>query len=220
MGVEWLTVVDAGSVTLKALRHLAESLRQGGAKSVMSLHGGYFSILCGSEAGGGAFSGVAHGPEFGEVRAVVPVGGGIPIPRYYIPELHRRVKYREAVQLFTAVGWLKDANAFHSSVCNCDECVATLDGDAAKFVKFGESTAVTVTRKSGFVRLDYPTTEAKEHCLKHYLQRKHREYAAASSQSAIELREDLQRGHSKYKGLLGAEEVSHLEIWRRIFAGE
>jgi hypothetical protein len=219
----WVDELDehsAGSILLKQLRHLGLSLRAGGTRSVLSLHGGYFSILAGSDAGGGAFSGVAHGPEFGEVRAVVPVGGGIPIPRYYIPELHRRVKYREALQLFASEGWLEDAASFHAAVCECTECLATIAGNPKNFVKFGESTAVTVRRKSGFVRLDYPTPEAKEHCLKHYLQRKDREYKAASSQSAAVLRDDLKSGHAKYKALLGAEEVSHLEIWRRIFAGE
>lgn len=218
----WIDELDehaAGSVTLKALHSLAASLRQGGKRSVLNLHGGYFSILVGSAAGGNAFSGIAHGPEFGEVRSVVPVGGGIPIPRYYIPELHRRVKYREALQIFRAQGWLNDADAFHAHVCDCEECMTTLANDPANFTKFGASNAVTVRRKNGFVRLDYPTTEAKEHCLKHYLQRKYREFKAASSQSDQQLLEDLAVGYAKYRDLLGAEECGHLEIWRRILAG-
>jgi hypothetical protein len=216
----WIDELDehaVGTVLLRALLNFARSLRQNGAKSVLNLHGGYFSLLCGSELGGNALSAVAHGPEFGEVRSVVPVGGGIPIPRYYIPELHRRVKYREAVQLFKSEGWLESAKAFHAQVCNCDECLATIAGNPDNFLLFGDSNAVTVRRKTGFVRLDYPTPEAKEHCLKHYLQRKQREYIAASSQARGSLLNDLQNGHSKYRELAGSD-VNHLEIWRRVFS--
>ena len=100
----WVDDLDehkAGGAELKGLIYLAKGLRNRGNNEVINLHGGYFSILAAGTLGDSSFSGVAHGPEFGEHRPVVPVGGGIPIARYYVPKLHERVKYRDTIRILT-----------------------------------------------------------------------------------------------------------------------
>lgn len=75
----WVDNLDeqqAGGAELRGLIELARGLRNGGTREVINLHGGYFSILAAGVLGKSAMSGVTHGPEFGEYRSVVPVGGG------------------------------------------------------------------------------------------------------------------------------------------------
>src|SRR5439155_1265305 len=157
-------------------------------REVINLHGGYFSVLAAGKLGNGAMSGVCHGPEFGESRAVVPVGGGIPIARYYLRHLHTRVRYRDALRYLRLKGWLIDAATFHVNVCDCEECVATLSGDPANFIKYGTGTAKEVRRGGGITRIEYPSGETKLRCLKHYLQKKKFEYQFADSASDHRIR--------------------------------
>lgn len=217
----WVDALDeqsAGGAELSGMLALARGLRKGGARDVLNVHGGYFSILAAGALGSGALTGVAHGPEFGEYREVVPVGGGIPIARYYIPLLHARVRYRDALRIFRAAGSLQNANAFHSQVCNCDECVSAIEGDPANFQRFGDGTVKSVRRRYGIVRIEFPTTETKLHCLRHYLQRKKREYDAAQGASKKTLLGNLEDGENAYKDLAGLDAVAHLRLWRSVLS--
>lgn len=217
----WIDNLDeqsASSSALKALLRLGRGLRQQD-REVINLHGGYFSVLAAGTPGEGALTGVTHAPEFGEYRGVVPVGGGIPIARYYVPELHARVRYRDALQMLRAKGWLESANAFYENVCNCDECVATLDGDPANFVQFGEANTKNVRRRGGgLVRILFPTRAAKNHCLRHYLQKKDKEYKAASKADSKVLLDNLLTGIEKYKDVAGLEGVKHLSVWHKVLS--
>ncbi len=210
----------ASGLELRGLLSIARGLRQAGKREVINLHGGYFSILAAGVLGNGAFSGVTHGPEFGEFRGVVPVGGGIPIARYYIPKLHARVRYRDALRFFQAKRWLDDATGFHSNVCACAECVATLGGDSANFRLFGEGTVKSVRRRNGIVRIEYPTGETKLRCLRHYLQRKRLEYKVAAEGKAEELLKEMDEGVEQFEDVAGMEGVSHLRLWRKILQGD
>lgn len=219
----WIDNLDeqtASGAELRGLKDLCARLRSGGEREVINIHGGYFSILAAGPLGDHALSGVAHGPEFGEFRSVVPVGGGIPISRYYIPDLHARVRYRDAVAMFRSKGWLESAESFHDNVCNCDECLSTLDGDPANFGLFGEGTVKSVKRRHGMVRIEFPTSEAKQRCLRHYLQRKKREFVAASEAPRQVLLDNLKAGEDKYRDVAGLEGVGHLQLWRKVLAPE
>ena len=184
------------------------------AREVINLHGGYFSVLAAGTLGKSAMSGVTHGPEFGEFRSVVPVGGGIPIARYYIPALHTRIRYREAVKFLKAKGWLVSAEAFREHVCDCPECLETLGGDISRFTEFGKGKVKDVKRGSGIVRIEYPTTQTKLHCLRHYLQRKAIEYRFADTASKEQIIANLHDGRG-FKDVMGLDGVSHLQRWEK-----
>ncbi len=216
----WVDNLDeqsAAGAELTGMLNLAKSLRKDRSREVINLHGGYFSILAAGVLGNGAMSGVAHGPEFGEYRSVVPVGGGIPIARYYVPKLHARVRYREAVSIFRQAEWLLSANAFHKKVCGCRECRSILNGDAGNFVKFGEGTPKQVRRRHGIVTIDFPTREAQERCLRHYLEVKHIEYKAALDAPREMLLTNLRTGESQFREFVGNSGVAHLKLWRKVF---
>jgi hypothetical protein len=218
----WVDNLDEQSASgpeLRGLLNMARALRQGGTREVINVHGGYFSILASGVLGDSAFSGVTHGPEFGEFRGVVPVGGGIPIAKYYIPKLHARVRYRDALRLIRAKGWLNNADEFHANVCSCLECTDTIAGNSENFSLFGEGTVKSVRRRNGIVRIEYPTGETKLRCLRHYLQRKRLEYKTAGEGRAKELLGELEQGIEQFEEVAGMEGVSHLRLWSNILGG-
>lgn len=216
--VDELNEHKAGSAELRGLLKLARGLRKGKKREVINLHGGYFSVLAAGNLGDSVMTGVAHGPEFGEHRSVVPVGGGIPIAKYYIPDLHARIKYRDAVSIFREKGCLESADLFHQTVCNCDECRKVIDGNIDNFILFGDATVTNVKRGHGIVRMEFPTGDTKQRCLRHYLERKALEYHNASNKSKIELIEDLRHGREIYQEIIGLEEVTHLELWENVLS--
>lgn len=210
---------SASRLELTGLLDLATQLRNSGKREVINLHGGYFSILAAGTLGKGrVFTGVTHGPEFGEFRGVVPVGGGLPIARYYVPRMHSRMRYRDAQRIFNAMGWLDDAATFHNKVCTCEECRAVIDGNIGNFTLFGQGNVKNVRRKHGIVRIEFPTGETKVRCLRHYLQRKKLEYDAAESLEATKLLAELETSASQYEDVAGLEAVAHLRMWHSIFS--
>lgn len=84
-----------------------------------------------------------------------------------------------------------------------------------RFHLFGEGNARTVKRGARFVRMEYPTRETKERCLKHYLNCKKAEYKLVSKSSKEELREHLKSSKDKFKAYYG-EEISYLDVWGKV----
>lgn len=216
--VDGLNEQSAGRKELNGVLELAKGLRNGN-REVINLHGGYFSLI----ASGGQFreqcyTGVAHGAEFGESRTVVPVGGGIPIAKYYMRLLHKRVKYSEAIFFLKSKGWLDSSELFHANVCDCRECRETLNGNPDNFVLYGISDTKPVRRGSTFINIDYPTQETKERCLKHFLESKKVEYEFAEAATGEEIISNLRKGFELFKGTTGKDYIAYLAIWAKLFA--
>ncbi|OEC32727.1 hypothetical protein SAMN05216600_11812 [Pseudomonas cuatrocienegasensis] len=204
---------------LHACRKLYIKLRGNSEREVINLHGGYFSILNGAPAFGSALSGVCHGPEYGESRAVVPVGGGIPTSKYYVPDMHSREKYRDCVQWFNKAGWLSDSVQFHANVCSCQLCTKVISGDITNFIKFGgEGSIKTIRRGKSFVNLQFPTKDEKINCLRHYLNTKDTEHKKANTFSKMDLLADLNSSIEKLQPITGIEYLSHLVRWRKVLS--
>jgi hypothetical protein len=210
--------LGASESELKGLLKISDKLRDKGKREVINKHGSYFSVLAASGLGNNVLSGVTHGPEFGEYREVVPVGGGIPIARYYIPELHDRIRYRDAARIFKRMGYLESAESFHNNVCKCDRCIEIIKGNADNFIEFGASNPKKVRRGRGIVTIDYPTRETTVNCLEHYLQRKKKEYTSVATKSTEELLEDLERGRRIYEIEMGIDSVGYLKLWHKVFS--
>ena len=199
---------------LKSFLHLCKRLKEC-SNEVINLHGGYFSVLMAGNLGNAVLSGVAHGPEFGEYRSVIPVGGGIPVAKYYIPKLYARVKYRDALSVFKELGWLKDCRVFYENVCSCVLCKEVISNNIENFTKFGSTTVKDVRRRERTIRLEYPIRETKEICLKHYLNIKKEEYKKSGELSREELLSDLKKNKEVFEPVVGIDFVGYLEKWRR-----
>lgn len=218
----WVDEFDEHAVSLSNLRKMVEFCeelkRSAGKRKVINIRGGFFSVIFASSALGAILDGVCHGPEYGEARAVVPVGGGIPTAKYYVPELHKRLRYRDALDVFRRKDWLQSAEVFHREVCACQECKKVISGDAGNFVKFGEGTAKEVRRGQGFVRMEFPDQSTKQKCLKHYLENKAKEYKFVSKVGGGEIKKYLEDALGRYKGILGEEDIGHLRKWVNIIS--
>ena len=196
----WVDNLNESAATgteLKGLVKLAKGLRGNNEKEVINLHGGYFSILSASELGGQAMTGVAHGPEFGEYRSVVPVGGGIPKPKYYMRRLHIRMRYKDAAQLIKKMEWFRDSETYYQNVCGCPACDEVIGKDIGNFTLFD---------------VDAQKERTKERCLEHYLNCKKWEYEFASGKNKDEITRDINKAIETFK-VLGLDTIFHLEKW-------
>lgn len=213
----WIDNFDEKEATLEELKYLYDLFKilKNNDNEVINRHGGYFSILAAGNLGHNTLSGVAHGPEFGEFRSVVPVGGGLPIAKYYIPKLHQRISYKDAIIYLKKLGYLKSAEIFHKNVCDCPECKRVIDNKIENFTLFGISISKLVKRGHGYVHIEYPTSDTKERCLKHYLQRKKSEYHFSSTKSPEEIISDLDMGINEFQNVIGLKSISHLERWKK-----
>ena len=205
----------ASMLQLKNFIYLCKKLKGSSNNEVINLHGGYFSILMAGKAGNNILSGVAHGPEFGEYRSVVPVGGGIPIAKYYIPKLYSRIKYRDAAYILDALNWLKNSDIFHQNVCSCPMCEEVINGNIDNFSKFGLTKTKEIKRKGKTGILEYPLKNTKEICLKHYLNVKKEEYNKVIDWTKKDLLSELENNQNLFKDVTGIEFVSYLEKWKK-----
>jgi hypothetical protein len=202
----------ASSAELDRLQHLLTGLRAQG-KPVINLYGGFLSMALCHDAGAGLLAGVCHGLEYGEDRAVVPVGGGIPTAKYYLPDLHERLRFVDAARVLTSLGWLVDAPTFHAHVCDCQTCIDTIAGDPlVNFARFGE---IFTKRDKLHRERQYPYPETRERSLAHYMNRKRIEWTALASASRPVLVADLRASASRYRGLVDIEDVAGLETFAR-----
>ena len=117
---------------LKSYRKLVEKLAE--RLEVRAMHGGLFSLLL-SKYG---MSGVSHGIGYGEQKNVVPViGQSIPMVRYYLPSLARRLGVPAIERAFDALG-IRTPHDFHKKVCDCGVCKGVVSTSLDEFSSFGD----------------------------------------------------------------------------------
>ena len=215
----WIDNFDEQSASIQELKqfiYLCKKLKTQ-SNEVINLHGGYFSSLVAGNLGNSLLSGVAHGPEFGEYRSVIPVGGGIPIAKYYIPKLYSRVRYRDAFNIFKSFNWLEDSTIFHNNVCECSICKEVISGNIDQFTNFGLSKSKIINRRGKPISLDYPIKKTKEICLKHYLNVKKTEYEKVVTLTKKQLLSDLKSNQNIFEEVVGIDFIGYLKKWREAF---
>lgn len=174
-------------------------------KKIINLYGGYLSILLIKE---GRLEGVCHGLEYGESRGVVPVGGGIPMSKYYFYPLHQRIRFTDFLKIIRQKKMSKEE--FRAKICRCDVCV---DGNISKY---GITHPVKYKRGGQVITLNYPTPEAKDYSLRHYLSSKKREFEDVNSKNKKHILAELENAFNEYKKVLGLDEVIYLDVWKNL----
>jgi len=189
----------------------------GNTEFLYNSHGGYLSILLCHPELGGILDGVAHSVNYGEHRNVVPIGGGLPMARFYLYSLHSRLRWGDAADIVQPRGWLDSVGSYRENICMCHQCQELFDekGSAEKaFDLYGKSNPVTITRRDGtIVRLEYPTKEAKQAATRHYLYNKAKEFDDVETKTYNELLQDLDAIYREVSENSGEEVVSHLRTW-------
>ncbi len=186
---------------------------------VVNLYGGYFSIALLRSRRSTALLGVSHGLEYGESRAVTPVGGGIPVAKYYLPALHDRLAFRDAFRAVRALGGLDSVSAFHDRVCGCNQCRRVIEKDpASEFSIYGRSKPLTFYRGHQVVRREFPLPETRDNSVRHYLWCKHREFSGAFDGPVVA--DQLVRTAQTLARVLGLESVAYCNIWADSITGD
>jgi hypothetical protein len=190
---------------------------RGSTQEIFNSHGGYLSKILSHRDLNSLLNGVGHCMNYGESRSVIPIGGGIPMARFYFPSIHSRMRYGDALGVSLSKGWLKSEEIYLEKVCRCAQCVKLLKekGSAEKaFASYGESNPVTFIRKSGsIVRLEFPTSEAKQIAAIHYLYNKAHELNSIMSQSIKEILAQLENTNKEISETPNETSITHLKKW-------
>lgn len=190
---------------LDAFVTMMNDLKASGSQ-VVNLYGSYFSVMLLHH---GILDGVTHGLEYGEERPLVPVGGGIPTAKFYLPILHLRLRGDDAFYAVQALGGFKSVADFHKLVCDCPQCKRAISNSPEK--DFGD-----YLRTKRVNNRDIPYPETKENSVRHYMFAKQREYADKNIDKALGRLRDARRQLRKY---VGAENTDHCEKWASIISG-
>jgi hypothetical protein len=87
------------------------------------------------------------------------------------------------------------------------------DNPEADFAAYGDTTKKVVRGRGGTMTREYPTTETKEHCVRHYMWAKAHEYyeTANIATTCAALRDTA----TKLRRPLG-DDVSHCVVWATV----
>lgn len=210
--VDKLDEVQAPALVLQ--RYLGMVRDIGKVKPIFILYGSYLPVVLAKVRPEYNIAGICHGLEYGEHRPVVPVGGGIPVSKFYYPMVHARLDYYEAYRL--ASRYFDGASSYLANVCRCPVCVQLL-GDASSpdegFARYGEPKVVKVeTRHRGVFYRNMPTAQARDLCVRHYLHAKKKEFSEERRDPAV-VAEELRGARQDVVGVLGSSAGGHLKIW-------
>ena len=201
---------DAASETvLTAYRDLVSGLA--GSLEVHALHGGLFSLLL-SKYG---IAGVSHGVGYGEQKNVVPViGQSVPMVRYYLPALAKRLGVPAIERAFHAVG-IHSPQDFHERVCDCAVCKGVVTTSVEQFGDFGNMyfSRPTATRQA-------QTPAAAKRCRFHFLLARLRERNDIRDDGVGRLVERLQEAERVWGTQVSLRgNGAHLKRWINVLGG-
>ena len=143
---------------------------------------------------------------------MVPVGGGVPVAKFYLPVLHTRLVIRDAFRAIRVLGGFATREQYRAVVCTCAECESIIQQNPeADFGVYGVTKSKVVRGRGGMITREYPTTETKAHCVRHYMWVKQQEYAetadvAATCTALGDVGDRLRRA-------LGDSGVAHCRVW-------
>ena len=204
---------------LEAYVSLVRGLAEGG-RAVVNLHGGYFSVAA---ARFGALKnklvGICHGLEYGESKPVVPISGGVPVAKYYLPSIHARLPARVSTRAIRELGGFTSAETFHQRICNCRACKSVIRGNPEQEFSHFTATKVSAFWRSGRrVAMEFPTAATSDNCARHYMWRKHLEYTETTTIEKV--CEGLKGNFEKLEAPIGREFVGHCAIWPKVLPGQ
>lgn len=201
-----------------AFHNMLGAFRKVGKKPIMA-YGGYDSILlCHSEISNRLY-GVAQSVGYGEAREITPVGGGLPVNKYYFYPLHQRLNFSEAAGILQKHGYFNDDKTiqkrtenYYNNICNCKECHKVIENNINNFKIYNESVAFTFKRSG--VKRNRPTTDASLIAAKHFLWCKIKEWESISKQPLKEATKELLNDVETYAPNL--EDV--MKAWCELYA--
>lgn len=193
---------------------LLQALTRIGLKPIMA-YGGYDAILlCSSDLPFHIY-GVAHSVGYGESRAITPVGGGLPVNKYYFPPLHSRLNMTEVIPILMHNGYFSGdkenaANRFYSHICSCKQCKAVIKDNIDNFTAFNDSVPFTIR---GSITRNRPTADATLISAMHYMYARIIEWEQVEHNSFKELLRNLVDAYSEYASKSKDKIISWCEVY-------
>lgn len=205
--------VEETAALLKDYVNFLSLLKNSTGKPVINFHGSYLSVALAGPAVA-LLAGVGHGIEYGESRPVIPVGGGIPLAKFYFPRFHKRIDYDpDASNILLEMNWVEDRRAYLKNVCSCPTCRNVIDDDVISgFQAFGET---NISEKSGKA---YPTSGAMDLSRQHYLFNKFDEYQFVKSASIDDIINKLSEARNVAKNVEKIHPFNHLQKWVKVLS--
>ncbi|QAT50236.1 hypothetical protein EQM14_10930 [Caproiciproducens sp. NJN-50] len=191
-----------------------------GKKPIMA-YGGYDSILlCNTEITHRLY-GVAQSVGYGEARNITPVGGGLPVNKYYFYPIHRRLRFDEAASILSSKGYFSGKKSssdyvkdYFDNICDCKQCYITIKNDINNFSNYNDSIPFTMKTRYGIVSRNRPTTDASLIAAIHFLYCKIREWNEVNTKPLNSLIQDFLNAVSVY----APEWYQNIKSWCEIYA--
>ena len=212
--VDDLIVLEATKTQQEQFKAILLSLTELGIKPVMA-YGGYDSIILCNKDLPYRMYGVAQSVGYGESRPITPVGGGLPVNKYYFPPLHSRLSLSDVTSILSRKGYFsKDktlaSEDFYQHICSCKQCRDIIGKNIDNFRDYNESSDYII--RSGIKR-NRPTTDASLIAAMHFMFAKVDEWNDVESKSFDVLKNDLIKGYSEYYPALS----NHMQDWCSIY---
>jgi len=222
----WIDNLNEHDSSEELLTRFCEMLKTLNAKPIYNMYGGFFSILL-THKTLNLINGVSHGLEYGESRAVYPVGGGIPVSKYYFMPLHQRTDFTKAFYLLehnnvidTAKPDWGSVEKYFAEICRCSQCKKILKSAMIDFIQFESDQFYTITRKNGnVIRRKKASAETKRNCLYHYLLCKKKEFDLVKNERDIlNILTCLKNEKAKYEecSSIDEQDLEYITIWERV----
>lgn len=190
------------------------ALTELGIKPVMA-YGGYDCVmLCNNDVPFRMY-GVAHSVGYGETRAITPVGGGLPVNKYYFPPLHSRMSMSKVIEILRQNGYfamdkLSASEKFYSSICACRQCTNVIKNDFDNFNYYNESIPFTIRGK---ITRNRPTADASLIAAMHFMNAKMKEWEMVENKTFKQLSDELIKAYALYEPTCKAK----IEKWCEIY---
>lgn len=212
---------DAKKEEKEAFYNLLLFLNNIGKKPIMA-YGGYDAILLCHRQMNARVYGVAQSVGYGEQRAITPVGGGLPVNKYYFGPTHRRIRFDEALYLLMKEDYFSEdktnrehAEDYYKNICDCPTCKEIIQNDIDNFKIYNESTPYLVKGKHGDIKRNRPTTEATLVAAYHFLYRKNIEWNSIANEELQNLVNALVKNYEIYGT---RKDIDNIKEWCDIFA--
>lgn len=205
----------------EAFYRLISLLNSIGKKPIMA-YGGYDAILLCHRQMTARMYGVAQSVGYGERRTITPVGGGLPVNKYYFGPTHQRIRFDEALYLLMESDYFSEdktnrahAEDYYKNICNCPTCNEIIQDDIDNFKIYNESTPYLVKGKYGDIKRNRPTTGATLVAAYHFLYRKDIEWHRVAETELTILVDELIKAYEIYGK---QKDLDNIKEWCEIFA--
>jgi hypothetical protein len=208
---------------LEGFIYFLRKLKRVHRKPIYNMYGSFFSILL-THRSFNLLDGVSHGMEYGEHREVYPVGGGLPVSKYYYMPLHQRKDFTKAFYLLeynhiidTSLKTWGSTDNYFDEICKCEQCRIIMSKEMLNFIKFESKEYYEIRYKNNNItRRKKASPETKENCLFHYLLCKKMEFSLMLGINDIhEFLNKLKEEKGKYTNctFLNKDELNYIDNW-------